>query len=97
MNRLDPIGTWRSDFRTAQLISVIINIVNVLYAKEGHKPETVAPIDFMPDWTGEGEEEVIKQQDPEEMKQILLGIVKSVQKKNEKEQGSQKPPTKLRK
>ena len=76
MDRLDPIGKWRDDFNTAKLMSVIINIVNVLYPKKGHKPEVVSPIDFMPDWTGEEEEDMVKRQPIDEMKQIFLGLSK---------------------
>jgi hypothetical protein len=96
-DRLDPIGTWRGDFGTAQIISVMINIANALYPEKGHEPVVVSPIDFMPDWTGEKEVETVKQQDPEVMKQILLGMVKSVQKKNDFDKKNQRPPTRLKK
>lgn len=73
-DKIDPIGSWRDDFRTAHLISQIVNIVNQLYAKKGAKPTTTTPMDFMPDWSGENEGAEPKKQSVEEMKQILLAI-----------------------
>lgn len=85
-DRLDPIGGWRSDFRIASLISIIVNIARSVWGKEGIKMSV--PLDFMPEWDKEIELET-KQQTVEEMKQILLSIAsrqnKEVERKKRKE------------
>lgn len=72
-DRLDPIGEWRADFRTASLISKVVNIAQAIWGKKG--VEMTAPINFMPEWDKD-EEEIIepKRQSIGEMKQILLGM-----------------------
>lgn len=81
-DRLDPIGKWRDEFNFAVLDSLIVNIVSRLYAKKGHTPREVSPTEFMPNWSGE--KKIAKRQSVEEMKQALLSIAKSVNKKLEK-------------
>lgn len=79
---IDPIGKWRDDFRFAKLESLLINIVNQLYhdPKKG-KPALTNPIDFMPDWTGEGTLQEPKKQSVEEMKETLMRIAHSQNKR----------------
>ena len=79
-SRIDPIGSWREDFRVAQLQSLIMNIVNVLYSKKGIKPEITSPIDFMPDWSGDNVKEPEKMS-MEEMERRLLSIANIQNKK----------------
>ena len=52
-DRIDPIGAWRDDFRGAKLESLILNIVNQLFAEKGKKPHVTTALDFMPDWSGD--------------------------------------------
>ena len=90
-DRIDPIGSWRDDFRGAKLESLILNIVNQLYAKKGDKPQITTALDFMPDWAGEGKkQEVKKVQTAEDMKKIFQEIAKVQNKKKV----ISKPPTK---
>lgn len=86
-DRIDPIGTWRDDFRMAFIASVITNCFIGAYGKKGAKGTT--PEDFMPDWTGDGKEP--KQQTVEEMEKILLSIAGSQNKKVEREKGIHPP------
>jgi hypothetical protein len=72
---IDPVGKWRDEFQIASLSSLIVNIVNQLYHKEGETPKVVSTIDFLPDWSGERKIEP-KKQSIEEMKRILLGIAR---------------------
>ncbi len=91
-DKLDPIGTWRSDFQMAQLISLIHNIFNSLYCKKGQKPIITNALDFMPDWDGEGKQPIIKKTSPEEIKQIFVGIAKNFeQEEKRKKQIDVKP------
>ena len=87
-DRIDPIGTWRDDFRLAKIESLITNIVQQLYAKKGSTPKLTTPIDFMVDWTGDKVVEP-KKQSVEDMKSILLGIAGS---QNKKVRGQSRPP-----
>lgn len=94
---LDPIGTWRDDFRIAHLESVIMNIVNSIYSEKGKKPELAQPIDFLPDWSGERKElkeAKVYKQSTEEMKRILGGIVQQSKKDAVLKNRLSKPPIK---
>lgn len=73
---IDPVGTWREDFRIASLQSMITNIVRSLYPPEGAKePEMTNPADFMVDWGQEPEEtKEPKKQTVEQMKQMMYAI-----------------------
>jgi hypothetical protein len=72
-DRLDPIGTWREDFRVAELLSLITNTARAVHGKKGIKMSS--PSDFMPNWDAlaSGIPQV-KKQSAEEMKQILLSM-----------------------
>ncbi len=78
-DRIDPIGTWRDDFRMAYLSMVATNLVKAVHGKESDK--IAVPLDFMPDW-GKGEEEVKETgQTQEEMKQIMIGVARASKKR----------------
>ena len=89
-DRIDPIGTWRDDFRLAKIESLITNIVQQLYAKKGTKPVLTTPLDFMVDWTGDKGHEP-KQQSVEEMKAVMMGFMNDQKKQAERRS---KPPVK---
>jgi len=82
-DKIDPIGTWREDYRIAVLDSLIVNIVSKLYAKKGHTPKEVLPMDFMPNWTGD--KRIEKKQSVQDMKQVLMSIAKAAKQKEEQE------------
>lgn len=76
-DKLDPIGTWRDDYRIAALSALIMNIVNVLFHEKGKaKPKLVNPLDYMPKWIGESDKKEVKEQSVEEMKVIFRNIEK---------------------
>jgi hypothetical protein len=91
---MDPIGTWREDYRIAVLDSLIVNIVSRLYAKKGHPPKEVLPADFMPNWIGE--KKVEPRQSVEDMKSVLMSIAKMAKQRDEQnkmdELRSKRPP-----
>jgi hypothetical protein len=72
---IDPIGTWREDFRFAYLMSMIQNIVNALYSKKGSATEASKPNDFMIDWTGDKKQNKNKMS-MEQMKKAILSIAR---------------------
>jgi hypothetical protein len=72
---LDPVGTWRDDFRMAKVESLIVNISNAIHHKKNVTPAITSPIDFMVDWTGEEKPEA-KKQSVEEMKEIFVSMAK---------------------
>ncbi len=78
-DRIDPIGTWRDDFRIAVFEALVLNIAQKVHSdpKKG-VPKDVSPMDFMPDWLGERKQ---KGQSVEEMKQILMSFAESQNKK----------------
>lgn len=80
-DKIDPIGSWRDDFRLAKIESLITNIVQQLYAKKGTKPKLTTPLDYMPDWTGDREVAEPKKQSVEEMKEILMSFASSQNKR----------------
>ena len=93
-DKMDPIGTWREDFRFGQLESIIINIVQQLYAEKGKTPKATSPLDFMPDWLGDRVAAEPKKQSVEEMKQIMMSIASS---QNKSVRKRTTPPVKKKK
>jgi hypothetical protein len=77
-DKLDPIGTWREDFRFAFLMSFLQNIVSALYAKKNTTPKEYTPLDFMPIWDEELRKviEDSKKQSPEQIKEFFLNMLK---------------------
>ena len=95
-NKIDPIGSWVEDFRGAKLESLIVNIVQQLYCKQGHQPVITSPLDFMPDWLGERKVES-KKQSVEEMKQILTSFARRQNAKVEAQNKTfERPPAKFK-
>jgi len=84
-DRIDPIGDWRADFNFATLKSLLMNMNLSIYRKRGTIPKFTAPIDFMPDWSGELRKVAVKKQSVEEMKQLLLGMARVQNEKVAKE------------
>jgi len=87
-DRLDPIGTWREDFRMACLASVISNLAIRINTKNG-KLTNIG--DFMPNWD-QGDKSSEQKQTPDQMKKVLLDIANSINKKIESKE-RKKPNT----
>jgi hypothetical protein len=103
-DHLDPVGSWREDYRMAVIVASFTNIVNKLYCAEGKEPTVVVPLDFMPKWdlkAQEEEEEEVKAevQDVSDMKSLLMAFASAQNKKEEKKEllKNRKPPLKFRK
>lgn len=94
-NQLDPIGSFRADYRMA---SICANETNVAIKINSTKknPKLVRPIDFMPDWDGSIGKEKNKKQSVEEMKAFLLGMASSQNAKVKREQLLHNNPPKNR-
>jgi hypothetical protein len=75
---IDPIDTLKDDYRFAYLASLLTNLVIRTMGKAGAKLTSTK--DFLIEWDIEDEKNK-KQQSPEDMKSILLGIANSVNKK----------------
>ena len=75
---LDPIGTFRADFRMAKLAATMTNLVLSIYSKKGDNIEFKTPVDFLPKWDSiiednlEREEVEPKKQSANEMRDILM-------------------------
>ena len=82
-DKIDPIGSWREDYRIAVLDALIVNIVSKLYAKKGSTPKEVLPTDFMPNWTGE--KRIERKQSVSDMKQVLMSIAAAAKKKEQQD------------
>ena len=86
-DRIDPIGMWRVDFNFATLKSLLVNIAQAQNRRKGEQLNPVAPIDFMPDWSGElAEMKKRERQSPEEMKSLLLSFARSHNERLKKEE-----------
>jgi len=70
-NRLDPIGTWRDDFRMAFLAMTMTNLTIDVHDKKG--AQHVSMEDFIPNWDATAT--------VEEMKKVFKDIVQSQNKK----------------
>lgn len=72
-DRIDPIGSWRDDFRISYIASLLTNLVIRVHGKKGAKLTEVK--EFLFDWSGEIRKgELTKKQSPEEMKAIMMAI-----------------------
>ena len=93
-DRLDPIGTWRDDFRMAYLSSLITNLTISVHGKKGAKATN--PIDFLPEWGEHKESRVVESSKPlaEQIKEIFGAMAK---KNKVKEELSKRPPVKREK
>lgn len=72
-DKLEPIGEMRSDFRMANIMSLINNLAIAIHSKSTQK---TTPLDFMPKWDEE-EQRVVKEEpamDPEEIKRIFMSL-----------------------
>ena len=75
IDRLDPIGEWRNDFRFASLEAMILNIVKMLYPKKGSIVKLVNAMDLMYQWGKEKKPEP-KKQNYDQMKEMFNEISK---------------------
>jgi len=96
-DRLDPIGTWREDYRLAYISSLLTNLTISVHGKKGTK--STNPIDFMLNWDLEKAKEP-KKQSVEDMKATLLGIAKQQNRRVEREKSrvdlTNRPPKRFR-
>ena len=92
-NKLEPIGEWLNDFRTAKLESTMVNIARTTHGKKGIA--MTRPLDFMPEWDPEGQsKDKVRKQSPEEIKAYLLNFAKIHNAQLEKKQAKKRatPP-----
>lgn len=47
-NSLEPIGAYRRDYMEAQILAMIQNIAQAVYAKKGATPKPYLPGDYIP-------------------------------------------------
>jgi hypothetical protein len=92
-DRIDPVGTWREDFRMAFLSSLITNLTISVHGKKGAKQTTL--MDFMPKWEQTGEVGEVKKQSVEDMKKALLEIAGAQNKKEARKKNEKRPPSQL--
>lgn len=101
-DRIDPIGSWRDDYRMASLSALMTNIVQAIYHEKGTEVKQNNPVDFMPIWdeaerkkiAEREQKEEVKRQSAEEMKSALLDFAK---KHNEREALKKRKPTIVKK
>ncbi len=94
-DRLDPIGTWREDFRMAYLSSLITNLTISVHGKKNAKQTNI--MDFMPKWDLSGDTKEVKVQSLDEMKKALIDIANAQNKKEAKKKANiNRPPTNLK-
>lgn len=77
-DRIDPIGTWRDDFRMSYLAALLTNIAIRTNAKKG--TPLVSLSEFILDWDIRAPRE-IKKQSVTDMRKALLGLAKIQNKK----------------
>lgn len=76
--RIDPLQGYKEDVRFALMAQVITNLMISAHGKKGSK--MVDMNDFLIDWDFGGKAE--EKQTPEQMKEILMALAASVNKKN---------------
>lgn len=70
-DKIDPVGSWREDYRMAYISSLLTNIAISTNAPKGTKMTSVE--EFMPEWD---EKKPKVEQSVEDMKRILMSFVK---------------------
>jgi len=93
-DRIDPIGTWRDDFRMAYLSTMMANLTIQVHGKKGAK--LLVPMDFMPEWDEQKKTMQIKKQTMEEMKAFALSFAKEHNKQFKVQQNIDNQPPKIR-
>jgi hypothetical protein len=89
-DRLDPIGSWREDYRLAYITSVITNIATSVHGEKNAKYSN--PMDFMLNWDMEDNKEVEpEKQSTEQQKEWLLNFATRQNKKHNRA-ANKKPP-----
>lgn len=91
-NEIDPIGSWRDDYRMSYMASLLTNISIRTNGKRGAKLSSVD--DFLLIWDKEAKEQAKHVQSVEEMKKHLMTIAKTQNKAAEKNRKRTKPPVK---
>lgn len=79
-SKIDPIGMWRQDYHLAYLLTTISNLAIGIHGKKGTQLHSVD--DFLIKWDSGPEENRV--QTVEEMKQVLMGMAKTVNKQHNK-------------
>ena len=92
-DRLDPIGTWREDFRLAYLSSLVTNIAIQVNGKKGAK--LTQPQDFMLEWGKDKEE--IEKQSVDQIKEFMMNFAQGQNRRVQSEKGSTRVPKSKRK
>ena len=92
-DKLDPIGTWREDYRMAYLASLMFNLVLSMNGEKDDAKYTI-PYKFMPQWDIHGEEikEPVKQSIDE-----MVSMVKGIASRNKSKPKRIKEPPRTRK
>ena len=67
-SKMQPIGTWRQDFRFAMIASTIVNIAKSIWGKRGEKKNLKNPQDFIPKWDSGEEDKEVPQESFESMR-----------------------------
>jgi len=85
-DKIDPVGTWREDYRVAHLISTITNIARTIWHdKEKGELKLTDPKEFMPQFQKKGTKpKVEKYQSMEQMKETMLAVARAQNKKMER-------------
>jgi len=69
-DRIDPIGEYRNDTRTALVCSTITNLMRSIWGKKGSKMSSLS--DFILQWGNE--KKVEKKQTPEQMRDAFFAL-----------------------
>lgn len=102
-DRLDPIGSWRDDFRMASIEATLTNIHNAANTEQGKEVKTTTPGDFLPIWDEVERNKVAEKrrvsQSLEEMRSALMAFASSQNKSNDIKEGlrNRKPTLEIKK
>jgi len=79
---MDPIGDWRQEFAMAHMCSLITNLAIQIHGDKEKAIALTKPFEFMPDWDHSGKYVPdVKRQSIEDMKQAMISIANSQNKK----------------
>lgn len=85
-DELEPSGNLEPNFMAATICATIVNVALAIADSKG-RHKVASPLDFMPNWDAEptGEVKQEKEQTVEQMKAVLVQLVKSSKKRGPNE------------
>lgn len=92
-NKIQPVGTWRQDFRFAMIASTVVNLAKSIWGKRSERNNLKKPQDFMPKWDSGEEDKEVPQESVDSMRnkfQLLAAGAKRREQRRKRKRASER-------